>query len=535
MRPVMPGSPIARYCKQMPTRTFEITISPDFIDDAAYIERRILEKAPDATGHYRIVKRSIDARRKIPHFVLQVALTPAAERDPSEISFRFMPVCAPPAVIVVGAGPAGYFAALALIERGIKPIVLEQGDAVHIRRKRIAGLLRSGALEPTSNYCFGEGGAGTFSDGKLYTRATKRGNVGKILQLLVYHGAATDILVDSHPHIGSNKLPAIIKQIRNTILSCGGEIHFNAKVTDFLLEDMTMKGVLLSKGTQITANAVILATGHSARDIYHTLHKRGILIESKPLAVGVRVEHPQALIDSLMYHHSPRHPKLPAATYRLACQCDGRGVFSFCMCPGGHIVPTATGPNELAINGMSFSGRNGPLANAGIVVELRPEDIGEFEARGPFAMLSFQQALEEKAFAMGGGAAQIAPAQRMTDFMKGLISSSLPRTSYLPGVVSRPLHELFPAPVTKRLQQAFGLFNRKLKGFLTEEALLVAVESRTSAPVRIPRHPLTLMHPQIAGLFPCGEGAGYAGGIVSSAMDGQAVAQRVTAFLKNDP
>jgi uncharacterized FAD-dependent dehydrogenase len=410
--------------------------------------------------------------------------------------------------------------------------VLEQGEDVHARRKRIARILRDGNLDPASNYCFGEGGAGTFSDGKLYTRATKRGDVGKILQLLAFHGASAGILIDAHPHIGSNKLPAIVKAIRESILSCGGEVRFNARVTDFLLKNDDIKGVQLSDGTSIGADAVILATGHSARDIYHKLHESGILIEAKPLAVGVRVEHPQALIDAMRYHHQPRHPKLPAATYRLVCQCEGRGVYSFCMCPGGYIVPTATAPNELAINGMSFSGRNGSFANAGVVVELRPEDLGEFKSQGPFAMMTFQQALENKAFAMGGGAGQVAPAQRMTDFIKSSISGSLPQTSYLPGVVSAPLHELLPPSVVSRLQEAFGLFNRKLKGFVTEEALLVAVESRTSAPVRIPRNSETLMHPQVTRLFPCGEGAGYAGGIVSSAMDGQAVAKQVAAFLK---
>ncbi|MFH0726918.1 MAG: FAD-dependent oxidoreductase [Pseudomonadota bacterium] len=515
------------------TNYLEITIPLDFIDDAAYIHRRILEKAPEAAGRYRIMRRSIDARRKLPHFVLQVAIDPASVTGAPQISFRFQPVHTAASVIIVGAGPAGYFAALELIERGIKPIVLEQGEDVHARRKRIARILRDGSLDPTSNYCFGEGGAGTFSDGKLYTRATKRGDIGKILQLLVFHGASTDILMDAHPHIGSNKLPAIVRRIRETILSCGGEVRFNTRVTGFLLESDEIKGVLLADGARVSADAVILATGHSARDIYHRLHDNGILIEAKPLAVGVRVEHPQALIDAMRYHHQPRHPKLPAATYRLVCQCDGRGVYSFCMCPGGYIVPTATAPNELAINGMSFSGRNGPFGNAGVVVELRPEDLGAFQSQGPFAMMAFQQALEGKTFEMGGAAGQIAPAQRMTDFIKGRISGGLPKTSYLPGVVSSPLHELLPPAVVRRLQEAFGLFNRKLKGFITEEALLVAVESRTSAPVRIPRNPETLMHPQVARLFPCGEGAGYAGGIVSSAMDGQQVAQRVTSFLKN--
>ncbi|MDX9786654.1 MAG: FAD-binding protein [Desulfobacterales bacterium] len=511
----------------------DITVAPKFIYDKAYLSRRILEKHPHVGEHYRIIKRSVDARRNPPHFVLRIEINPKRQNAADKPMFRFEPVAPTPRVIIVGAGPAGYFAALALIENGIKPIVLEQGENVRARRKRIAGILRDGTIDPNSNYCFGEGGAGTFSDGKLYTRATKRGDAGKILQLLVYHGASEDILIDAHPHIGSNKLPAVVQRIRETITTCGGEVHFNARVTDFILNEGAVTGVRLSDGNQVTADAVILAAGHSARDLYQWFHDRGFLIEAKPLAIGVRVEHPQALIDAAQYHHHPRHSNLPAATYRLACQYEDRGIYSFCMCPGGYIVPTATGPCELAVNGMSFSGRKGPFANAGMVVEVLPEDIQADHAKGPLSVLAFQRALEAKAFRMGGGNGQRAPAQRMTDFIKSKLSDRLPTSSYLPGIASAPLHELLPPFVTRRLAAAFDIFNRKLKGFLTEEALLIAVESRTSSPVRIPRNAGNLMHSQLFRLFPCGEGAGYAGGIVSSAMDGQRVAKQVADFINN--
>jgi uncharacterized protein len=508
----------------------EIAVHPDFIDDEAHIRRRILEKAPHSADSYRIVRKSVDARRKVPHFVLQVAL--GSEKEAPQDTFRFAPVKAHPAVIVVGAGPAGYLAALTLIEHGIKPVVLERGDPVNLRRKRIAGLLRTGTLDPESNFCFGEGGAGAFSDGKLYTRATKRGDVGRILRLLVDHGAPVDILIDAHPHIGSNRLPTVVQRMRETILACGGEVHFRTRVTDFMFKNGTITGVRLADGARVDAKAVILATGNAARDIYTRLHALNIALAAKPLAVGVRVEHLQAHIDAMQYHHRPRHPKLPAAAYGLACQCEGRGVYSFCMCPGGYIVPTATGPCELAVNGMSFSGRKGRFANSGIVVELRPEDLSTWEEKGPLSVMAFQQALEKDAFRMGGAAGQKAPAQRMTDFMTRNMSASMPESSYLPGITSSPLHELLPGDVASRLRQALAIFDRKLKGFVTREALMVAVESRTSSPVHIPRDARTLMHPNAQGLFPCGEGAGHAGGIVSSAMDGHRVAKHVVDFIR---
>ncbi|MFA4915816.1 MAG: NAD(P)/FAD-dependent oxidoreductase [Syntrophales bacterium] len=506
----------------------EISVDPDHIHDPDHIRRQIEKQAPRGFDSFRIVRRSIDARRSKPRFTLQVELDPEALAP----EFHFAPIAAHPAVIIVGAGPAGLFAALELIEQGIKPIVLERGQKVEQRRKSIAQLLRRGELNPDSNYCFGEGGAGAFSDGKLYTRSNKRGDIYKLLHLLILHGASPDILIDAHPHIGSNKLPTLIRHIRQTIIACGGEIHFDATVSDLLIDGDAVKGVRLRDSAELCGHAVILAVGHSARDVYRKLYTSGIVIEAKPLAIGLRVEHPQALIDAIQYRRSPRHPNLPPATYQLTCQSQGRGVYSFCMCPGGIIVPTSTQEGELAINGMSFSGRRGPFANAGLVVELRPEDLEDFDSRTPFGFMALQQQLEQKAFLMGGGRGQQAPAQRMTDFMSGKISGTLPTTSYRQGLVSSPLQELFPPAVLNRLRQALTTFDRRLKGFLSAEALLVAIESRTSSPVRIPRNSDTLMHPQVRGLFPCGEGAGYAGGITSSAMDGQRAARQVACFLK---
>ncbi len=510
------------------TRQIEISVDPKDINDPDHIRREILKQAPDGFDSYRILRRSIDARRSRPRFRLQVELDP----DTTEQEFHFAPVPAQPIVIIVGAGPAGYFAALELIEQGIKPVVLERGQAVETRRKSIAHLLRHGEVNPDSNYCFGEGGAGAFSDGKLYTRSNKRGDIRRLLHLLVLHGATADILVDAHPHIGSNRLPTLIQRIRQTITDCGGEVHFGVTVSDFIISDHALRGIRLKDGSDIYAQAAILAIGHSARDIYEKLDAGGITLEAKPLAIGVRVEHPQELIDAIQYRQSPRHPNLPPATYTLTCQSQGRGVYSFCMCPGGMIVPTATRAGELAINGMSFSGRRGRFANAGLVVELRPEDVDDFDGRKPFGYLALQKDLEHKAFLMGGAKGQQAPAQRMADFMIGKISDVLPATSYLQGLTSSPLHELFPASVVCRLRQALVTFDRRLKGFLSNDALLVAIESRTSAPVRIPRDPDTLMHPHIQGLFPCGEGAGYAGGITSSALDGQHVARLAARFLR---
>ena len=511
----------------LPAR-LEISVDPERIHDPDHIRGLIAQKTDGGFKRYRIVRRSIDARRSRPRFVLLVELDteiPAPE-------FHFAPVPDSTSVIIVGSGPAGYFAALELIEQGIRPIVLERGPAVESRRKSIAQLLRSGTLDPDANYCFGEGGAGAFSDGKLYTRSSKRGDIHRLLHLMVFHGGPSDILVDTHPHIGSDKLPTLLRNIRRTIIHCGGQIHFGAAVSDLLIRNDAVCGVRLATGEKIHAAAVILAVGHSARNIYTGLHARGIAIEAKPIAVGLRVEHPQELIDTIQYHGHPRHPNLPSATYRLTSQSMGRGVYSFCMCPGGMIVPTATREGELAVNGLSFSGRRGPFANAGLVVELRQEDLDNFEADQPFGFMHLQEALERRAFEMAGSRGRLAPAQRMTDFVEGSISTDLPRTSYLPGVVSSPLHELFMPAVVSRLRQALTVFDRRLKGFMSREALLVAVESRTSAPVRIPRDSETMMHPQVQGLFPCGEGAGYAGGITSSALDGQRAAVAAARLIK---
>ncbi|NTW24340.1 MAG: FAD-dependent oxidoreductase [Lentimicrobium sp.] len=470
--------------------------------------------------HIRPLKRSVDARHKV-FFRLKVELFigehfPASEK----ISIPVYPdVSRRNPVIIVGAGPAGLFAAIELIKQGFKPVIIERGKDVKARKFDISTLNRGERLNPESNYCFGEGGAGTYSDGKLYTRSTKRGNVPEILRLLVAHGASEDILIDAHPHIGTDKLPNIIASIRRSILEAGGEVYFNTRVAGLLIKNGKIKGVTDDTGNEFKASAVILATGHSARDVFEFLHRQGILLEPKPFALGIRIEHPQQLIDSIQYHVPERGPHLPAASYNLVTQVEGRGVFSFCMCPGGIIVPAATADNETVVNGMSNSKRNSPYANSGIAVAIEPSDWQEYASAGPFAALHFQQAIEAKAWAVAGNSLK-APAQRLTDFMKDKVSVDLPQCSYNPGLVSAPLSSFLPDLLTSRLRQAFLDFNAKMNGYLTQEAVLVGVESRTSSPVRIPRNEDTLQHPQVAGLYPCGEGAGYAGGIISSAIDG---------------
>jgi hypothetical protein len=429
-------------------------------------------------------------------------------------------------VIVVGAGPAGLFAALTLIENGMKPIIIERGKDVKARKFDIAQINREHIVNPDSNFCFGEGGAGTYSDGKLYTRSTKRGNVNEILAMLVSHGADEDILIDSHPHIGTDKLPAIIGAMRQTILDAGGEIYFNRRISDIIIQNGKVKGVEDKNGDRFEAQAVILATGHSARDIYELLHRKGLALEAKSFALGVRAEHPQALIDSIQYRQSPRDPYLPAAPYSLVKQVEGRGVFSFCMCPGGIIVPAATESGQVVVNGMSNSRRNSPYANSGIVVQIDPSDIAYLSEYGPFAGLELQRRVEDACW-RAAGMNQSAPAQRITDFTKGIVSSSLPDCSYNPGIVPAPLHEILPPFVAGRLQEAFLQFDKMMKGYHTSEAVILGTESRTSSPIRIPRNPETLEHINLAGLFPCGEGAGYSGGIVSSALDGVSCAQAV--------
>jgi uncharacterized FAD-dependent dehydrogenase len=423
-------------------------------------------------------------------------------------------------VVIIGCGPAGMFAALRLIELGIRPIVLERGKDVRARRRDLMAIQRLGTVNPDSNYCFGEGGAGTYSDGKLYTRSTKRGSVDNVLRTLVAHGAHPDIMVDAHPHIGSNILPKVVAAMRESITNAGGEIRFEARVVDLVIDaGRRIRGVVTADGDEITGEAVILATGHSARDIFRLLDARGVLIEAKPFAMGVRIEHPQPLIDSIQYHHPARDPRLPAASYRVASTVRERGVFSFCMCPGGFIVPSATEQDEVVVNGMSLSRRDSPFANSGMVVSVETEDLAPFVEHGNLAGVQYQKSLEVTAQQAGGGM-QKAPAQRVTDFLTNTISSTLPPCSYNPGITSAPLHELLPPSLARRLQGGLKDFGKSMRGYVTEDAVLVGVETRTSSPVRIPRDPQTLRHPGVDRLYPCGEGAGYAGGIVSAAIDG---------------
>jgi uncharacterized FAD-dependent dehydrogenase len=483
------------------------------------------------------VKRSIDARAKNVIVRLQCEILSPAEKD-KLLTYRWQPkpVKDEKPVVIVGSGPAGLFAALRLIELGMKPIVLERGLDVQTRRRDLAAINKEHIVNSDSNYCFGEGGAGTYSDGKLYTRSKKRGDVKRILEILVAHGAKDDILFDAHPHIGTNKLPRLVAALRQSILDAGGEVRFNTRVTDLILEQDTIKGVITHDGEKIESEAVILATGHSARDIFTMLHSRNILLEAKPFALGVRVEHAQNLIDRIQYHcTTERGPFLPASSYALVHQATvkgkERGVFSFCMCPGGFIVPAATAPGEVVVNGMSPSRRDSAFANSGIVVAVNESDFAAYKKHGPLAGMYFQASIEQQACKVAGGT-QAAPAQRLVDFTEGRVSSSLLETSYQPGLTSVNLKEVLPAELVTALQQGFRNFGTKMKGYLTNEAQIIGVESRTSSPVKIPRHHDTLEHPQIKGLFPCGEGAGYAGGIVSAAMDGERCAEAACKIYK---
>lgn len=488
----------------------------------------------DRVGGVKLRKHSIDARQRAIKVQLRLDVALDGAMPPEQTPHWTAPPLTDGAkpVIIVGCGPAGLFAALRCLENGLKPIVLERGKDASARRFDLAPILREGRVIEESNYCFGEGGAGTFSDGKLYTRATKRGPVARVYEILVAHGAPDEVLTDAHPHIGSNLLPNVVKAIRGSIIAAGGEVRFQTKVVDFLMSGNQLRGVLTASGDEILADSVILATGHSARDIYRLLAEKKILLEPKPFAVGFRIEHPQPFIDRTQYHLDPAQPRpdlLPAARYRLATKVRGRGVHSFCMCPGGWIVPASTENDEVVVNGMSLSRRDSPFANSGMVSTVEPEDVKPLvREHGVLAGLVFQKELERAAKKAGGGG-QVAPGQRVTDFISGRISRDLPDTSYFPGMKSAPLHDILPQWITSRMREGFKLFGRQMHGYISEQALLLGFETRTSSPVRIPRLDDTLEHPEIAGLFPCGEGAGYAGGIVSAAMDGMRVADAACA------
>ncbi len=517
-------------------QTLVLKLKPAEAADESTVKRYIAASAavPEtAISGYTITRQSLDARGKqawVQLSLLAYINEPYIPRQLQSFQYRDVQKAAK-TVLVIGAGPAGLFAALRLIEAGIRPLILERGKDVQARRRDLAAMNREGIVNPDSNYCFGEGGAGTYSDGKLYTRSSKRGDIGRILSLFVHFGAEEKILYEAHPHIGTNKLPHIISAMRRQIIASGGLIYFEKKLTGFILEKNKIRAVKTADGDQINGDAVILATGHSARDIFEMLQQQQILIEAKPFALGVRVEHPQELIDGCQYHLAPvvhaaamkRDPLLPPAAYSWVNQVNGKGVFSFCMCPGGIIAPAATAPGEIVVNGWSPSKRNNPYANSGIVVSVEEKDWQIFRQHGPLAAMYFQQLVEQQAFEAGGGKL-IAPAQRLVDFCENKSSASLPDCSYIPGIKATPLKKVLPAFIHQHLQEGFRMQGKKMKGYYTNEAVVVATESRTSSPVRIPRDLQSLAHPQISNLYPCGEGAGYAGGIVSAAMDGERVA-----------
>ncbi len=510
----------------------EIIVPPEKLHEEGffrYIASRKLGVNPSDISKIVPVRRSIDARRDPIYRILAdiyIGEIPSEDRP----NYIYSPVNKKKKVIVVGFGSAGMFAALHLIEIGIMPIVLERGKDVQMRRRDLSSLMREQIVNPDSNYCFGEGGAGTYSDGKLYTRAVKRGNVSKVLEVFVQHGAHPDIMVDTHPHIGSNKLPKIIAAIRQTVLDAGGEIHYGSRVTDLIIKNKKIKGVVVNSDQEYLADAVILAAGHSARDIFYVLQKNKIKIEAKPFAMGVRIEHPQPLINEIQYHRKIKPENLPAASYNLSTNIDGAGVYSFCMCPGGIIVPAVTGPGEVVVNGMSMSKRDSPFANSGLVVEIKQNEWDTKNEVSEFSALKLQQEIEQLAFRLAGSSLS-APAQRVNDFVEGKFSQTLPKTSYIPGLTSTRLDEELPTFIVKKLKKALKDFNRRMRGYLSDEAILVGVESRTSSPIRVPRDRESFMHVEIDGLFPCGEGAGYAGGIVSSALDGENCAEAVSKYL----
>ena len=518
-------------------RELLIQVSPEMANNEQMLYQHVAKLVNTSVSDLQkivVLKRSIDARQKAIKFNLKLNIYFKDEVfTESKIELPNYPnVSNKQEVIVVGAGPAGLFAALPLIELGLKPIVLERGKDVRGRRRDLKALNVDGVVNADSNYCFGEGGAGTYSDGKLYTRSKKRGDVDRILQLLVAFGATEEILVEAHPHIGTNKLPQIIQDIREKITACGGQVLFETRVTDILLKNNEVDGIVTQNGATIHAKKIILATGHSARDIFELLHKKEIFIEAKPFALGVRAEHTQELIDKIQYSCDYRGEFLPPSPYSIVKQVNGRGMYSFCMCPGGVIAPCATADGEVVTNGWSPSKRDQATANSGIVVELRLEDFKPYEKFGPLAGMEFQKAMEQKAWQLAGKTQKV-PAQRMIDFTQTKVSTAIPKTSYVPGTTSVELGEVFPTFLTQTLREGFSAVGKAMQGYLTNDAILHAPESRTSSPVRIPRDNITLEHVQIKGLYPCGEGAGYAGGIVSAAIDGEKCALKINEALGN--
>ena len=508
-------------------KSVQIRVDPEIAEKKHLLINKISNDfniQKNTVSHIEIVKKSIDARQKKILINLKIDVYINENFIPKKILSNYQNVENSREVLIIGAGPAGLFAALKLIENGIKPIIIERGKKVRNRRRDLAKLTKEHIVNPDSNYCFGEGGAGTFSDGKLYTRSKKRGDVDNILNILVEHGATPKIKIDAHPHIGTNKLPKIIENIRERIIEYGGKILFNSRLVDIKIKNKRVSSVTLMDKTEISCSKIILATGHSARDIFELLKNKGVFLEKKSFALGVRVEHSQDLIDQIQYKCNSRGEYLPPAPYSISKQINGRGVYSFCMCPGGIIAPCATSQNEVVTNGWSPSKRDYPSSNSGIVVELKNNDFNEFSKHNVFAGLEFQKNIEKNAWEMAGKTQKV-PAQRLVDFIDGKTSIDIPKTSYLPGTTSSNLKDLFPKFIYKNLQQGFIEFGKQMKGYLTNEAIVHAPESRTSSPVRIPRNPQTLEHIEIKGLYPCGEGAGYAGGIISAAIDGQKCAE----------